>query len=368
VLIFETRPESPWKPYIDLLPMEFNSLMFWTPEELAALKGSAVVEKIGKEDAETMFMSKLLPVVQSHQEVFSATCLAAGASEGVSFQAHFLSAAHRMASVILSYSFDLVVPNQEQDTDSDSEDEDEEKEHYKAMVPMADMLNADADRNNCRLFETPTGLEMKTVAPVAAGAELFNDYGPLPRSDLLRRYGYCTPNYAQYDVVEVNSRLIVDEAGRTLSTEDQQERIDYLLDEGVLDDSFDFEAASSDIPEEILVTVHTLLLSRAEFKRYKNAGKLPKPKFTEAVGSALRHVLESRMKEYPTTLEEDERLLGEGKLQGRERAAVEVRLGEKQILMAVYRDLQRRMQGEKRPLAGAEPGQTGSGTKRVRST
>jgi SET domain-containing protein 6 len=374
VLIFETRPESPWKAYIDLLPTEFNSLMFWTPDELKELKGSAVLEKIGKEDAETMFLEKLLPVVRENESVFSNTSLAA-VPEGVPFETHFLNTAHRMASVILSYSFDLVVPGQEEEENSDdSDEEDEEKAHYKAMVPMADMLNADADRNNCRLFETPTGLEMKTIVPVAAGAELFNDYGPLPRSDLLRRYGYCTPNYAQYDVVELNSRSIVDTAveQHNIDAEDKQERVDYLLDEGVLDDSYDFEAGSNDIPEEILVVVHTLLLDRAEFEDKKSKGKLPKPKFNEQVGKVLRLVLEDRMRDYPTTIEEDERILADANVQGRIRAAVEVRLGEKQILLAVYNELLRKLQQEenrKRSYAEAElqTEEKGSGARKIKA-
>jgi SET domain-containing protein 6 len=370
VLIFETRSESPWRAYIDLLPTELNSLMFWTPEELKELEGSKVLEKIGKEDAEATFLEKLLPVVRANEPVFSNTSLAA-VPEGVPFETHFLNTAHRMASVIMSYSFDLVVPGQEEDEKEDSDDdEEEEKAHYKAMVPMADMLNADADRNNCRLFETPTGLEMKTIAPVAAGAELLNDYGPLPRSDLLRRYGYCTPNYAQYDVVEIDSRSIVDAAIslNTIDDEDKQERVDYLLEEGVLDDSYDFEAGSSDIPEEILIVVHTLLLPYHEFDDKKSKGKLPKPKFNEQVGKVLRLVLENRMRDYPTTIEEDERILAEGRI----RAAVEVRLGEKRILLKVYNELLRKLQQEenrKRSYTEAElqTEEKGSGARKIKA-
>lgn len=42
---------------------------------------------------------------------------------------------------------------------------------------------------------------MKTIRNVPAGEELFNDYGPLPRSELLLRYGYVTDRYEQYDIV-----------------------------------------------------------------------------------------------------------------------------------------------------------------------
>lgn len=49
----------------------------------------------------------------------------------------------------MSYSFDLEDPAKKNAAeDSDSDDEEEEGKFYKGMVPMADMLNADADRNN----------------------------------------------------------------------------------------------------------------------------------------------------------------------------------------------------------------------------
>ncbi|KAF8249417.1 SET domain protein [Wilcoxina mikolae CBS 423.85] len=336
VLIFETRQLSPWKPYIDLLPENFNSLMFWKPEELSALRGSSVLNKIGKEDADDIFTHKLLPVIMKNKSVFHGTTLTS-VPDGTPFETHFLRVAHRMASVIMSYSFDLAIARHTSttpDADSDEEDGVEEDGHYKTMVPLADMLNADADRNNCRLFETLTGLEMKTISTVGSGSELFNDYGPLPRSDLLRRYGYITPNYKQYDVVEIASPLILNKAGHSLSAADRAARIEFLLEEGILSDSFDLDH-SFDIPEEVLVIVRTLLLSTSEFKRHRDSGKLPKPLLTEDVALILTTVLEARLKDYPTTIEEDEKLLAEDQVQGREYAAVEVRLGEKQILVGV---------------------------------
>lgn len=51
---------------------------------------------------------------------------------------------------------------------------------------------------------------MKALKPVKKGEELLNDYGPLPRSDLLRRYGYLTPGYSKYDVVEISQELVTE--------------------------------------------------------------------------------------------------------------------------------------------------------------
>jgi SET domain-containing protein 6 len=47
---------------------------------------------------------------------------------------------------------------------------------------------------------------MRSIKPIATGEEIFNDYGQLPRSDLLRRYGYVTQNYGPYDVAEISTQ------------------------------------------------------------------------------------------------------------------------------------------------------------------
>jgi SET domain-containing protein 6 len=41
-----------------------------------------------------------------------------------------------------------------------------------------------------------------------AGTEILNYYGPLPSSELLRRYGYVTPEHRRYDVVELPWKLV----------------------------------------------------------------------------------------------------------------------------------------------------------------
>lgn len=57
-----------------------------------------------------------------------------------------------MGSIIMSYSFDLETAEHKADDDSDSDSDEEEGKFYKGMVLMADMLNADADRNNVGLL------------------------------------------------------------------------------------------------------------------------------------------------------------------------------------------------------------------------
>lgn len=53
---------------------------------------------------------------------------------------------------------------------------------------------------------------MVALKSIKKREEIYNDYGQLPRSDLLRRYGYITDEYKKWDVVEINSDLIIRKA------------------------------------------------------------------------------------------------------------------------------------------------------------
>lgn len=197
---------------------------------------------------------------------------------------------------------------------------------------------------------------MRTICEVPVGSELFNDYGPLPRSDLLRRYGYVTPNYAPFDVVEISAPQIIS----VCNAEGKQDRLDYLLDEDVLDDAYDIEA-SMEIPEEILVVMHTLLMDDDKFSEYQAKGKVPRPKLTLEVGQVFCTLLELRLQQYETTIDQDEALLRDQSIDRRKRMAVEVRLGEKKILASLLEDVKRQLEG-KRDIEE----ETGRSTKRVR--
>jgi len=243
----------------------------------------------------------------------------------------------------MAYAFDIEPTNPRGDVDEEGfADEEDDDALPKGMVPLADMLNADADRNNARLFYEAQYLEMKALKPISAGEEIFNDYGPLPRSDLLRRYGYITDNYTQYDVAEVSMELVTEFA--TAAGVLHQERMEYLDEQGVIDTGYDI--ATSDpftlqesFSPELIVLVETLCLTPDEFDRLKNKGKLPKAGKITAKGAELLHkIVQDRLDQYATTLDEDERAVN-GTLaneadpkQHRYAMAKAVRIGEKQIL------------------------------------
>lgn len=50
---------------------------------------------------------------------------------------------------------------------------------------------------------------MVALRPIKAGEEILNYYGPLPSSDLLRRYGYFSEKHTVHDVAEVEWTMVI---------------------------------------------------------------------------------------------------------------------------------------------------------------
>jgi N-lysine methyltransferase SETD6 len=69
-----------------------------------------------------------------------------------------IALAHRMGSTIMAYAFDLekVTGEEIEGDDEGFVSDDDDVTMPKGMVPLADMLNADADRNNVAIFR-PAG-------------------------------------------------------------------------------------------------------------------------------------------------------------------------------------------------------------------
>ncbi|KAF2474185.1 SET domain-containing protein RMS1 [Lindgomyces ingoldianus] len=310
VMLYELEKgkESKWHAYFDILPKEFNTLMFWEPDELAQLQASAVVGKIGKEEADKGFEERLLPIIAEYKEV-----LGIDFPDNEANKAVMLKQMHKLASTIMAYAFDIEPTDARKEVDEEGYMSEEEDEALpKGMVPLADMLNADADRNNARLFYEENSLSMKALKSIKAGEEIFNDYGPLPRSDLLRRYGYITDNYAKYDVAEIpfyTASAVMEKAG--VLAEDLKSKFEYLESQGVVEDGYTISTSSPfDIQEsiapELIIMIEALLLPDHEFDRIADREKLPKPDKISIKGAQLLiEIITTHMKDYTTTLEED---------------------------------------------------------------
>lgn len=301
--------------------------MFWTEEELRELKGTEVVSRIGKLKSEEQYNQIILPLLAANPQLFEiAKC--------------GLDAFHRMGSLVLAYSFGKTdAPNEE------NEDEEESAKVDLAMVPLADMLNANPQLNNvlkhagcftnskARLFQARAGWEMRTIRPIAKDEQIYNTYGNLPNADLLRRYGYVIPG-SRDDLVEITAEMIIevvsvlgqDEVSQHVDVLDEEDLFEeYKQVEGDIDDRAYEIPFSGKISDELLVFCLSMMVNTLD------GTSIPKVKRTAELRDAVLNVLAKRMTEYDTTIEQDEKLL-ESNLGLRHRMAVEVRVGEKRIL------------------------------------
>jgi len=358
------------------LPIAFDTPMFWSSEDLEQLRGTAVLDKIGKQQAENDYLDKVVPLLKGRTDLF-------GEYPNTLFS---LETYHVMGSRILSRSFqvetmsaastdsrqtpaqedpemsvDELSPNSPDNNDSDGiidddDSEDDDDTADVAMVPLADMLNARYGCENAKLFYEENDLRMAMTKSICRGGQIWNTYGDPPNSDLLRRYGHVDQvpladgrlgNPA--DVVEIRADLVVSSVEQRFpehATPRSSERVDWWLEEGG-DDVFvvDF---SNEIPEEMTSFVRLLMMSVPEWEKAKNKNKFPKPKVNDAVLTVVADVVRRRLGEYPTAIEHDETLLGTEKekvLPLNLMNAVVVRLGEKRILHGLLQAVTCQLEG-----------------------
>ena len=340
VMIYEylQGPASPWKPYFDIIPSNFDTLMFWTESELSELQASAVGSKIGRSSADEMFATKVLPVINQHSSIFYP------ANTPHLSDNELMTLAHRVGSAIMAYAFDLEKDSDENDS-GDEEDGwavDKEGTTSMGMVPVADMLNADATFN-AHLNHGESALTMTSLRPIAAGEEVLNYYGPLPNSDLLRRYGYTSANHARYDVVEMPWETVLDAirglfAGKQLGAPEEEEVEDGFVlerDSGEPDETGQNNHAANFVgfPEELEVQVYQVIAPAVGIDVSKGrADKAQKARLRTAFLEVMARAIQIRQGQYSTSVDQDDEMLRNAAVQGRLRMAVEIRVGEKHLL------------------------------------
>ncbi|KAI3580893.1 UV-endonuclease UvdE-domain-containing protein [Fusarium oxysporum f. sp. albedinis] len=336
IMIYEylQGENSKWKPYFDVLPSSFDTPMFWSDNELDQLQASHMRHKIGKADAENMFQKTLLPIIRSNSEIFNA---------GNKTDAELIEIAHRMGSTIMAYAFDLE-NDEEEEEEADGWVEDRDGKSMMGMVPMADILNADAEFN-AHVNHEEESLTVTSLRPIKAGEEILNYYGPHPNSELLRRYGYVTEKHSRYDVVEIPWDIVesaltsnfgipgqVLEQIRGALEEDEEFEDTFVLEretgEVNSDGTFAEPARFESMPEDLQDQLKTFLKG---IKKSQPDAIPDKRKRDEIHQAVLAKTLEALVARYPTSISEDENLLKQD-LNQRTRMAIAVRLGEKKLL------------------------------------
>lgn len=317
--------------------------MFWSGEEIAELQASSVVQRIGRDEADEMIAAKIVPVVRANEAVFFPDGKVLGDEELVEL-------ARRMGSTIMAYAFDLEKEEDEEPPEGEEEDEwveDREEKTELGMVPMADVLNADAEFN-AHINHGEDALTAVSLREIKAGEEVLNYYGPLANGELLRRYGYVTPKHARWDVVELSWDLVsaalrevldVDDAtwGKALEKIDDEEIEDGFViewgseepdSEGRVSANVEFHGLPEELGEQVKAFLKVLKKVDGRMAQRLESSDRRKEVYLRSVLRAL----EARTAQYPTTLDADLHLQRAQRPEGSKGMALTVRIGEKNLL------------------------------------
>lgn len=350
ILIYEhlLGPASKWRPYLDVLPAgpaDFSTPMFWTADELSELQASPVASKVGREEAESMIRTKIVPVIRAREDVF----FPSGSSPCSDDE--LVHMAFRMGSVIMAYAFDLEKDEADAKTGEAEGDDDEWIEDREGlttlgMVPMADILNADASFN-AHIEHGEDALAATSLRPIAKGEEILNYYGPLSNGELLRRYGYVTTTHRRWNLVDLAWDSVLTALKEEVSLKEKEwEKVAGLLDEDELQEGFVIERGAADpdsegrveeatkeagVPEDLLEQLKEVMKAVKKVKPEAVPDKIVRDR---AIYGAIAKTLDKRTRQYGTTLEQDLELCekSNGVVLDRKRMALDVRIGEKALL------------------------------------
>lgn len=94
----------------------------------------------------------------------------------------------------------------------------------------------------------------------------------------------------------------------------------------------------------LVLTITALLSEDEDFKEaMEDPPGRPPSHLRRPLALVLRKIISSRQSAYKTTIAEDAALLGDATVQGRRRMAIEVRLGEKEILALASEEIEKRI-------------------------
>ncbi|KAA8905240.1 hypothetical protein DIURU_001668 [Diutina rugosa] len=336
VLLYElsvVKEKSSWWDYLQVLPfteneVKLNQLIFWEPEELELLLPSLVNERVDRASSEKMYkdVKHLVKEWNLGFEVDSELF-------------------HRVATTIMSYSFDVERPDADDESlESDSMPEIQADGYYKSLVPLADTLNADTEFHNAHLEYNEGTLVMKATKDIEVGEQIFNTYAEHSNSELLRRYGYVQVHGSQYDFGEVPFTKVYDQFKDHVDFEVIKEALSLIADEddddednqGICHESYDC-FATGEVEIELILLVQVLSIAAqienvdiAMVKRiYHKCYQLVESKrVTKKMAENFSNIIASRLSDYENVVENPEIAIT------RKQMAEIVKIGEKRALVA----------------------------------
>ncbi|KAL6223306.1 hypothetical protein ACLB2K_006693 [Fragaria x ananassa] len=257
--------QSPWAPYLAVLPEREAIPLVWTAEEL--LRGTELHETV-KEDRTVMLEDWKESIEPLRDQI------------GTRFERFFGFEDYLAArTLIASRSFQV-----------------DDHHHGVGMVPLADIfnhktgaedvhLNTSASSGDSESEEGESGseegnestttddddLEMVMVKDVKAGAEVFNTYGLLGNAALLHRYRFTEPDNP-FDIVNIDLELVLQWGASLFSGQHRRARLSLWRRLGysgcASHNSEYFEISfNGEPPNELLLLLYIMLLQQNAYDK-----------------------------------------------------------------------------------------------------
>ncbi|RLU19316.1 hypothetical protein DMN91_007873 [Ooceraea biroi] len=311
LLIERFKENSTWKPYLDMLPSSYNTVLYMKTNDMIELKGSPTLEVALKQcrniARQYSYFSRLF---QNNNNAVSAAL-----RDVFTYERY-------------CWAVSTVMTRQNLIPSSDG------TRMIHALIPMWDMCNHEDGRVTTDFNATADRCECYALRGFKKGEQIFISYGPRTNSDFFVHSGFVDMDNKQ-DSFKL--RLGISKADPL-----QKERIEllnklYLPSVG----EFPLKPGTEPISNTLLAFLRVFSMRKAELAHWLRSDKVSDLKHIDC---ALETVVEENVRKflltrlqlltanYPTTLKEDLELL-ETTLPQMKRMAVQLRVTEKRILL-----------------------------------
>ncbi len=316
------RPDSVWRALIDALPASFpEHPFFFDAATLRELEGTGLARVLEERRAS---------LARDHEALRAA----------LPDWQHTLDAFTWARLVIVSRVFGLTldgVPT-------------------RCLVPLADMLNhrrpAQADVS-WGYSEELQRFTMHAARDIARGEPVCDTYGEKSNVRYLLGYGFVLEDNLEQETVTLELALPHDR------WELRRREVLGLPAGGTRSCTLPYRCELDDALTEALIFLRVALANAPELSALLDGTRTPasplSPVNERRTRRALHDVCRRALADYPTTIEEDERLLAAGGLDPRVRSCVVVRLAEKRVLERVAAFLQETAPQDEGRRAGPTP-------------
>ncbi|CAK8690015.1 unnamed protein product [Clavelina lepadiformis] len=177
------NPESKYKPYLDILPREFNTTLYFTPEEMKYLRGSTALSSAVQQYKSIVRQFTLLyQVFNGNHQQNDVACLNAAGREMFTFDAYRWCVS---AVTTRQNKIPALKPENADDEDGLS---------TLAMIPLWDMFNHDIGPMSTAYNAQTNQLECFAMRDFAKDEQVTICYGGRCNSDLLIHNGFVFSN------------------------------------------------------------------------------------------------------------------------------------------------------------------------------